>query len=1534
MSFTKRCVAWTGLGLALVLLTGCPFPQLSVTPLTIALGGDVTSANFRIENTGGGTLNYKVTEDLPWVEISSVSGGKEDGVVEGAVTTDVAFIQVLLNRSALPAQGVTRGEISITSDGGDQTVIVSASQSGEPVLQVSRTSIDFGLTGTTEQFTITNGGNASLEWTLGFPATATWLNVQPASGTLESFGKQAVVTVNVSRSGISAQTDPYTSSISIVSNGGNAGVDVSMNVPPFSVQPAKVDFGRTEGVKTQSLTVENNGTLPVVLAISASTDSGGNWLSVDNAAATLPVPGPLQVTATANATGLAPGSYTGNIKVEATALAYSQIVPVTLSVPGFTVAPSALAFGTISDPATLPLTLANLGATPIKWTAAVSANTPWMSMSAASGTLTGTQTINVTATPSAVDPGDYAATITFTFDGGEDTVDVTMTRPKPPALKVAPQDMDFGVTRTETTAGIWNDGLGTINWSIDTSGFPAWLSLTPVDGSGVASGTVSGDITDTIAVRVDRTKAPDLEVFDFTFNVVASGDSTTPVPVRVHATAPQLPQFGLVGEGVDALGVPYARLDIAEDTQDFVVVNTGEGTLTWNIQPGTVLPAWITSISPQQGTVDPGRQQTVRITVDRSTLTRAGAVFKLPLVSNDPSNPILVIEIQIRVPYSIVIGVKPGDITFGRFSNTDLLAVANLGDAGEYLNFKVTSTQPTWLFVEPPTGRSIGVPASQSKDWQAVSVAIDRSRITGEGGVAKLIVEAVDVPEDALPVDPVEVKVSVDLAKLTVETAVTRLRPPSLVRMNVLLRDQAYKALASLEDIFTDTRTFYNVTNVLATFAEDSQALDLNETNTFVKKDEKLRFDVFVMLDYSGSMLSAAQALVDDGQLVLLPGENPLDKLYVQCIGPMLAEFPEHYRVALAVFNERRYGLDNDLRIIYGADPAHPQFATDAFVHDKEVLDYRINHTNVEDNGATALLPAVVGGAATLYGIDNCTNLIPFDTSDESILVAVTDGRRTTPPGDLATVANYMEDRRVRFFPIGWGQAVQANTLITLSSGSGGHYYSSQTKKNADGVEVPQASELLNWCRTEPGNSTAQSLPRDLRSHISISYPSLNESAGVVLDARLELLDTTPSVNGSATISGVPLAYYAHDVRLGQIGMRTEGINADSSGVTSVFVYMDYAPRNLNRLNLQLNVESPDSGVASEVVTVPEEQGGLVSDWVRTDTGDQYSFVAPEGRTFRYGDYGGLVEVRVTGAVNPFKVRLAVLDPVIGADRDGKYFTHPDTITVGAKPYRAPSLPRLAVKGVVPLTADFISPRVDGSVTIVPTLLLSANEGAVEINVYNRGGAHPPTDVQLYWVPRLGTGYASGTQPGGFKLVPEAGGGPVALTEAPGTQYFIPWPGESDPPGLYSLEVFLDWTYGDKNSADTMNITGTDGPYYLMYELGASPKLGVTQHTLDFGDSKNHLPLCIRNSSVGDLAWDIPLAQPPSSLPAWLKVNVPAADPDANPATPPYPLGSGGATVIYVAIDRTLLPAGDNTVSFDVTGDNGDVETVVVHAVN
>ncbi|NLV41633.1 MAG: hypothetical protein GXY15_10455 [Candidatus Hydrogenedentes bacterium] len=1496
-----RCMIMVGLAAAAALGAGCTWrPVLSVTPVTVALGNGVSDGTFRVANTGGGALRVTVSEDLPWVALRAPSG-ETVSPYTATVRQDVLVLQVVLVEDGIPEGELeVRGEIRISSNAGEETVIVSARRETEAVLNVTPETLDFGLNALEQTVTVTNRGSAALNWTLGIPANQVWLGATPVAGTL-AFGERAEVTVRVNRGNLAASAEPYSAPLQFVSNGGNAQVTATMQVPTFSVSPPALDFGALSEntTRTQGIVVQNRSAGPIPLQISAVTTDGAGWLAVGDTAPVLPASTSLQVPVSASSAGLQPGTYTGTIRVAAPSLDFSLEIAVSALVQAFRLAPVSVDFGTITEPATRTVTVENLGQSPLDWSASIPpVAAGWLAADPASGTVpgAGTVTLTLTATPGAVASGSYTAAVSVDVAGVVTQVAAAMTRPKPAELKVSPSEVDFGVSGTEVTVGIWNEGIGTITWGIDTTAFPAWLSLAPVDGAGQAGGTVSGDLTDTVTLRVDRTLAPEgQDIFEHAFQVTAAGDSTTAVPVVVRASAPKLPEFAVVGEGVDVNNIPFLLFDIQETTQTFVIQNTGYGRLSWRVDENQTIPNWVTSISPLQGEVEPGRQATITVTVNREGLPRTGAVYALQLASNDPARPLALLELQVRVPYTITIGVKPESIAFGRFANTAIVEVCNQGDPGEYLNFQIVSNQPDWLFVDPGFGRSLGSPAGIPKDWRPISVAIDRSKIPGTGASAKLTVSATEVPTDAIPPEPVEITVSVDLAPLTIQGAVPTLRCPSLIRANFLLRDSAYTIFPKLLDDPADALFHYDLANVDAVVLEDSLPLDLDETEVYVRKNEGLRFTVLIMMDFSGSMKAAAEKLVEDGDL---PGglADPLLELYRRTIGPLIAALPGHYRVALGVFSER--DQSQPLRLIYGADAANPGLANEPFVKNKDVLQYRLDTITVVDNGATALLPAITSAASTLFLLDSDEILVPFDASEEYVAVAVTDGRRTTPPGETGPVGDFLEGTRVRLMPIGWGTDVQANPLIELASQSGGHYYAAESRMTETGEKRPTLSGLLKRCGVEAGFET-QSLPRDLQAHFSFGYVSLNEAASVLLDARITSYDKNPEVTGDYFVEQVPTGTYANDVRLGQIGMKSEGI---SGGSAVVRLYADYMPRNLSRLSLRVSAEQLDGTPlpAPAYAVVPKEGGGLVSDWTLQVVNNDYTFEAPAGRAFRYGDYGELMDITVDSAV-PFKVRLEVLDPLIGGSQDGKYFTSPDTITVGDTFFQATSFPRPRL-GYDPAPV-FTKPDV---------VDLGAAGLQADVDVFNIGGSHPPTDVALHWVIRQGALSWPGRQTGSFtidpidaELIP-----PVTSTEIPGLCVIAP-DREAAEPGLYSGSFYMDFTYG------SLPYFGTLGPFYVLYAV-EPPKMEIENADLDFGDAATELPAKVTNTGQGLLEWSIDTAD----LPEWVSVTSAGSV-----------LGPGQEAPFNVRVDRSVVGPGTYVKNIQVRGNTGLTDMIHVRMV-
>jgi hypothetical protein len=321
--------------------------------------------------------------------------------------------------------GTYNGTISITSNGGNQNVSVSMTvPEPPPALSVSPASHDFGENETNYQFTVANNGGGTLSWSAS--ESLDWLSLSKSSGSV-SGGSSENITVTVTRTGKSPGT--YNGTISFTSNGGSQDVSVSMTVPQpaplLSVSPTSLDFG-TSGVNL-TITVRNTG--GGTLSWNASENLG--WLSLNKISGNLGAGISENVTATVSRTGLTPGPYGGTISF--TSNGGSQDVSVSMTVPQpdplLSVNPTSLDFGTSG--VNLTITVRNTGGGTLSWNA--SENLGWLSLSKSSGNLGTGISENVTATVSrtGLTPGPYGGTISFTSNGGNQDVSVSMTVPQP-----------------------------------------------------------------------------------------------------------------------------------------------------------------------------------------------------------------------------------------------------------------------------------------------------------------------------------------------------------------------------------------------------------------------------------------------------------------------------------------------------------------------------------------------------------------------------------------------------------------------------------------------------------------------------------------------------------------------------------------------------------------------------------------------------------------------------------------------------------------------------------------------------------------------------------------------------------------------------------------------------------------------------------------------------------------------------------------------------------------------------------------------
>ncbi|MBC8185658.1 BACON domain-containing protein, partial [candidate division KSB1 bacterium] len=235
-------------------------PDLSVSPQSLDFGSSETDKSFFIMNSGTGTLTWNVSDDKDWITVNPASGSTSFETDQLNVTVDRANL----------AAGIHTGTITVTSNGGTETISVTASKE-VPDLFVSTTSLDFGSSVTNGSFNITNRGSGTLTWSVG--ADRTWINVDPADGSTTTETDPVSVTVDLSSLGAGT----YTGTITVTSNGGTATISVtaSKEVPDLAVSTNTLDFSSSETIKKFNISNIGNGTL--------TWDVGAdkNWISVN-----------------------------------------------------------------------------------------------------------------------------------------------------------------------------------------------------------------------------------------------------------------------------------------------------------------------------------------------------------------------------------------------------------------------------------------------------------------------------------------------------------------------------------------------------------------------------------------------------------------------------------------------------------------------------------------------------------------------------------------------------------------------------------------------------------------------------------------------------------------------------------------------------------------------------------------------------------------------------------------------------------------------------------------------------------------------------------------------------------------------------------------------------------------------------------------------------------------------------------------------------------------------------------------------------
>ena len=290
---------------------------------TISVG----STGQAIAFTAGATVTQPSTgTQLPnWLTVSPTSG-----TTPASLTVSVSAAN--LAASATPYQG----NITITAAGSSNSVTVPVQFTVNPGT--------ISATPATLTFSQVQGGSAPATQTISvsgtpgainFSATAAtnsggnWLSVSPSSGTTPG-------TVTVTVNGSSLTPNTYTGTV-MINSPGATGSPITINVSftvtasqTITASPATLTFSAVAGIappaaQTVSITSSGSGTS---FTAAATTQTGGNWLSVTPTSGVTPA----QLSIAVASQSLTAGNYTGTVAINSPNIAAPVNITVNLTV--------------------------------------------------------------------------------------------------------------------------------------------------------------------------------------------------------------------------------------------------------------------------------------------------------------------------------------------------------------------------------------------------------------------------------------------------------------------------------------------------------------------------------------------------------------------------------------------------------------------------------------------------------------------------------------------------------------------------------------------------------------------------------------------------------------------------------------------------------------------------------------------------------------------------------------------------------------------------------------------------------------------------------------------------------------------------------------------------------------------------------------------------------------------------------------------------------------------------------------------------
>jgi uncharacterized protein (TIGR03437 family) len=307
-------------------------PKIDVSPSIVRLmskvanPGNLTQTLLVRNIGGGGSISYTVTvsQKSAWLSVSPASGQTVYNTgVPLTLTLNTQGLQVGSYHDSLHFAGNTTSE--------DVPVSLYVSPTGA-ILRLDTRGTRFTArqgAGTTFPVTVrvlnTGDSGTLVNWVAEALSGADWLTLTPSRGTA-SPGQPASLTLTINPSAANLPAGQNWALVRVTdtsASGSPAYMSVLLDIAPSSSdpQPQLTDgflyfsSATSAGLAAQTFKVYSSTTTALPFQASASTNTGGSWLTVTTPVSTVSTSTPGVVNVAVNPSGLGPGIYKGQVNV-------------------------------------------------------------------------------------------------------------------------------------------------------------------------------------------------------------------------------------------------------------------------------------------------------------------------------------------------------------------------------------------------------------------------------------------------------------------------------------------------------------------------------------------------------------------------------------------------------------------------------------------------------------------------------------------------------------------------------------------------------------------------------------------------------------------------------------------------------------------------------------------------------------------------------------------------------------------------------------------------------------------------------------------------------------------------------------------------------------------------------------------------------------------------------------------------------------------------------------------------------------------